>query len=63
MRDETRMRLEAAKRQGEARRLDDALEHANNLFRHLSGKEDAEAVEEWSVFLWTQSDYFKELLK
>jgi hypothetical protein len=63
MRDETRRGLEAAKRLVEAGRLDDALEHANNFFRHLSGKEHAEAVEEWSDFLWTQSHDFKELLK
>lgn len=63
MREETRTALDRAKQDVEAGRLDDALERANNLLRHLSGKEYEEAREEWRSFRWSQPADFKELLK
>ena len=52
MRDATRKALDAAKRDVEAGRLDDAFKRAGNLLRYLSGQEYEEAREEWSTFLW-----------
>ena len=58
MRDATRKALDAAKRDVEAGRLDDAFKRAGNLLRYLSGQEYEEAREEWSTFLWGQSEDF-----
>ena len=63
MREATRIGLERAKRDVKAGHLDDALERANNLLRTLSGAEYEEAREDWSTFLWSQSDDLRELLK